>query len=123
MHLFVFRLALALGMTVSELVKKMSVSEFLGWAAYYEIEPWGARLEGIRLASINSSIYNAGLMVANPKKLRSKPFTPDQFYVGVSMDQRSNLKQVSWKAKRKIYDKIFGEAKSCVLLFAICWLL
>lgn len=41
--MFAFRLALALGMTVAELGRRMSAAEFAEWQAYSQIEPFGAR--------------------------------------------------------------------------------
>ena len=109
--LFAFRLALKLGKTIKELVETISYHEFMLWACYYGIEPWGGHVDGVRLASINSAIYNAGLMTSNPKRLRSKPFKPEQFFIGIPSKASISKKQIPWQEKRKAYDKLFGEAK------------
>ena len=88
----------------------MDYEEFLSWAIYYGIEPWGTQIEGVRLASINSAVYNAGLMSSNPKRLKSSPFRPEQFYVGIHRDAPTSGETTSWREKRKTYDKLFGEA-------------
>lgn len=41
MRLFTFRLALALGMTVRELLARIDSGELSEWIAYYNIEPFG----------------------------------------------------------------------------------
>ena len=38
---FTFRLALALGMTVEEMLDRMTWREYLDWTEYYGLEPWG----------------------------------------------------------------------------------
>lgn len=38
---FLFQLALELGCTVSELSRRLSVSELLEWVAYYHLNPFG----------------------------------------------------------------------------------
>jgi hypothetical protein len=38
---FAHRLALALGMTVDELLSRISLDEFLRWQAYFAFEPFG----------------------------------------------------------------------------------
>lgn len=104
------RLSLQLGKTLKELVSTISYKELMLWLCYYEIEPWGATLDGLRIASATSAIYNAGLMVSNPRKLKAKHFSPDQFYIGVGKEQKKVVKR-PWREQRKIYDKILGEAK------------
>ena len=49
-----FRLALALGMTVAELGNRMSYSELMEWIAFYNLEPFGDewRMAGMQCATI-----------------------------------------------------------------------
>ncbi len=57
-----FRLALALGKTVSELGQSLSYKEFRQWCAYYQIEPWGEYRADLRtgiLAATVSNIFSA----------------------------------------------------------------
>lgn len=59
--------------------------------SFYELEPWGAEVEGIRHAVSAASSANAGLMVAAPKQLKRRPYKPKDFFVGVtSSKSRSN---------------------------------
>lgn len=45
-----FRLALALGCTVSELTARLSSKELVEWWAYSNLEPWGDRRADLRSA-------------------------------------------------------------------------
>ena len=72
------------------------------------MEPWGDSLEGIRSGVTTAAIYNAGLMVANPKRLKEKPFFPEEFYVGVN---RGKPKVMSIDEQRTKLDAFFGKGK------------
>jgi len=56
--MFLFRLALALGMTVEDLSIKMSSSEMSEWAAYYRIEPFGDVRNDVHAAMICQSVIS-----------------------------------------------------------------
>lgn len=51
--------------------------------AYYEAEPWGSSLEGVRMAHNTAAVFNAGLMNASPKQYNSKRAKPKDFFIGV----------------------------------------
>lgn len=56
--MFKFKLALALGRTVSELEQTMSCREFSQWAAFYAVHPFGAERDNLHSAIIASTIAN-----------------------------------------------------------------
>ena len=95
--MFAFRLALQFGCTVKELCDKISVKEFVEWMAFYKVEPWGDSINGIRMAVNTAAVYNAGLMISNPKKLRSNPFYPKQFFVGINEPKK---RVQTWQEQR-----------------------
>jgi hypothetical protein len=78
------------------------------WVAYYNIEPWGQQIDGMRSALNTSAVYNAGLMQADPKKLRNKPFKPEQFYVGVNNETIKSKPRQSWQEQKDIINRAFG---------------
>ena len=53
-----FRLALALGRTVSELETSMSSSEFREWMAYYSMEPFGQWRDNWHFAQLTALMFN-----------------------------------------------------------------
>ena len=53
-----FRLALAMGRTLSELRATLSYAEFQEWCGYYKIEPWGEDRADLRAGIIASTIAN-----------------------------------------------------------------
>ncbi len=96
-----FRLAMGLGKTLEELTENMSSRELTAWMAYYSCEPWGHELEGRRHSVTASTLANVGLMMNNPKKLKSRPFRPDDFFIGGSKlttkeKERDTRKMPDW---------------------------
>lgn len=75
------------------------------WVAFYELEPWGESLNGMRMAANTSAVLNAGLMMANPKRLRSKPFHPKDFWIGVNSGQSSTKKE-PWELQKARVDML-----------------
>lgn len=70
---FKFRLALALGCTVSELENRLQASELDEWYAFWSLEPWGE----VR------ADYRAGLMCAtvlNSQRVKGKLFEAKDFF-------------------------------------------
>ena len=49
---FAFRLALALGMTVREMLTRMSALELAEWQRYYDVEPFGEERADLRAAIV-----------------------------------------------------------------------
>jgi hypothetical protein len=74
-----FRLASKLGCTVGELPNRMSYEEFIEWTIFYKYEPWGSSTDDTRNAVLAATVANSGLMVADPKTLKRKPFKYKQF--------------------------------------------
>lgn len=64
-RLFICRLALALGKSLSE-IASMPMQEMIIWAAFYQLEPWGCPVEDQRSAHMLNLFYQAN----------SKPGTP-----------------------------------------------
>lgn len=48
---FVHRLALALGCTVNELLRRLTLDELFAWRAYEELDPWGETRADFRQAA------------------------------------------------------------------------
>ncbi len=92
------RLALALGYTVRELLERLTYEEFIEWVGYYEEEPWGSQIDGLRAASNTCVVYNAGLMTAAPKEYNKKPAKPHQFFIGIP---KPSKKATSWQDMKK----------------------
>lgn len=61
-------------MTVEELENRMTHSEFMEWAAFYRIEPWGCEVEDSRMAMQCA----ATVAPYSKKKVRPKDFMPDR---------------------------------------------
>lgn len=100
-----------MGWSIKELCTKLSLKDLMEWIAYYEVEPWGGNVDGIRAASNTAAVYNAGLMQADPKRLRSNPFTAEQFYVGVKSNSKTKKVLRDWENKKNSFSKVFGKAK------------
>lgn len=94
-----FRLALALGMTVEELGQRMSSRELSEWMAFFSLEPWGCEVEDWRFAMLASVIANVN---RDPKKHR-KPFEPRDF-----LPQRDKVavqqEEQTWEEQAKILE-------------------
>lgn len=88
-RLFLFRLALALGCTVGELSDRVSSSEIVEWMAYYNIEPWGSSIEGLRHACTASTVANVGLLQVNPKSVRGNRYGIEKFTIGVNITKQA----------------------------------
>lgn len=73
--------------------------ELLEWSAYYSAEPWGSDLDGKRMALNTAQVLNAGLMMADPKKLRTKPFKHEDFYIGVT---KPPVREQRWQDQYKM---------------------
>lgn len=67
-----FRLALALGMTVEEMGERMSARELAEWMAFDRISPIGEDRADLRAGIIAS-------VIANSHRVKGDPFTPADF--------------------------------------------
>jgi hypothetical protein len=74
-HRFQFRLALALGMPVEEMLDRMTWREYLEWGEYYGLEPWGEERGDLRSGIVASVIAN----VNRDAKKQPKAFEPVDF--------------------------------------------
>lgn len=106
-----FRLALAIGCTVGELSNRVSSSEIVEWMAYYNIEPWGSSLEGLRHACTASTVATVGLLQVNPKAVRGNRYSIDKFTIGVNVTKRADGLSSDDRAK-KIKSFFMGIARN-----------
>ena len=88
----------------------MSLTELMSWVEYYQEEPWGEALNGIRMATVAASSLNAGLMMAAPKELKRNQFKPEDFYVGVKKIEKQP-KQQTWEQQKQMLEMVFGKPK------------
>src|SRR5690606_3853501 len=91
-----FRLALALGMTVAELGQRMSSAELTEWMAFFGLEPWGTEVEDWRAAMVASVIANVN---RDPKK--RKPYEPKDFMPRYEAPQ---VQEQSWEERARIME-------------------
>ena len=70
-----FRLALALGRTVEELLEGIDSAELTEWFAYYQVEPWGEERADWRSAMIARTMAE----IHRDDKSRARPFQIDEF--------------------------------------------
>lgn len=108
-----FRLAMGLGKTLGELTETMSSRELTAWMAYYSCEPWGHELEGRRHSVTASTMANVGLMMNNPKRLKSRPFKPNDFFIGGSSTNEKKVANDSrempdWSEHKKRLMSVLG---------------
>lgn len=68
-----FRLALALGLPVRELLGRIGSDELTEWMAFYQLEPFGDFRADFRSGIVASTFANAN------RAKDSKPFTPEDF--------------------------------------------
>ena len=68
-----FRLALALGTPVRELLARMGSDELTEWMAFYQLEPFGDFRADLRSAIVASTLANAH------RSKEGKPFIPEDF--------------------------------------------
>lgn len=72
---FTFRLALALGMTVEDMLDRMTWREYREWLEFYEVEPFGDERADLRSGIVAALIANVN---RDPKK-HPQPFKPNEF--------------------------------------------
>lgn len=90
-----FRLALALGMTVGELLQRISSRELSEWMAFFSLEPWGCEVEDWRFGMLASVVANAN----RDAKKRRQPYEPQDF-----MPKRSKCEEQSWEEQARILE-------------------
>ena len=82
MRRFQFRLALALGMTVREMLARMDSAEFAEWMAYARLEPFGPLQDDMRAGVTASTFANAN------RGKKSRVFKPDDFMASLKAERR-----------------------------------
>jgi hypothetical protein len=85
----------------------MTQGEFMEWAAFYELEPWGSKLDGMRMGLNTASVLNAGMMALDPKRLRNKPYKAQDFFIGVAKHSRPKRKEESWETVKRQLGSLF----------------
>lgn len=78
---FYHRLAALLGMTVNELLGKLSQQELIDWMAFFRIEPWGCRVEDRRFGVI-------GALIANMFSSGGRRYSSDDIFPAYSEGER-----------------------------------
>ena len=95
-----FRLALAIGCTVGELSDRVSSAEIVEWMAYYNLEPWGSTIDGLRHACTASTVATMGVMQVNPKAARGNKYSLEKFAIGVNIGKESEGMSKGDRAKK-----------------------
>lgn len=90
-----FRLALALGMTVEELGERMSGRELSEWVAFDRISPIGDERADLRAGIVAS-------VVANAHRTKGEPFKPADF---MPFSERKQSVQASFEQLRNLTKK------------------
>lgn len=93
-----FRLALALGRTVSELEATMPSSEMTEWLAYYKLEPFGQERDNWHAALIAS-------ILANINRRKNAPATPISEFMYKDRDSRKQAETQGFLAGLKALAK------------------
>ena len=68
-----FRLALALGLPVRELLSRIGSDELTEWMAFYQLEPFGDFRADVRSGIVAATFANAN------RAKDAQPFTPEDF--------------------------------------------
>ena len=68
------RIALCLGMTLSEL-DELPAEEFASWCAYFEVEPWGTHALEILIAQLCQITWGASGAKNPPRMEQLMPFS------------------------------------------------
>ena len=61
-------------MTVGQMLAQMTREELVEWMAFYQLEPWGARIEDQRYGIIAATVAN--VMSSSGKRYTSTDFFP-----------------------------------------------
>lgn len=102
-----FRLALALGMTVTELGRRMTSYELAEWAAFYQLEPFGEARSDLRAGMISSTIANC------MTKRRGQGYRPSDFMVDFDKQHQPEAPRDDTDAKAAFdhYKRLFEGSK------------
>lgn len=76
-----------LGMTVHEMLAKLSRAELIEWMAYFQLEPWGSRMDDQRFGVVAATMAN--VMSSGS----GKTFSSVDFFPPKSEQERHILKQ------------------------------
>lgn len=85
----IFRLALAMGRTVGELVDSMTSAEFTEWLAFFRLEPWGHDVEYHRAGQTAAMVYNVN-RGQNDRALSAMDFVPGYVRPPMSPEEMIN---------------------------------
>jgi hypothetical protein len=80
----VFRLALAMGLPVRELLARIGSDELTEWMAFYPLEPFGDFRADLRSAIVASTLANAH------RSKEGRPFTPEDFMPFVDRQHKAD---------------------------------
>ena len=85
-------MALGFGCTVKELKERLSYDEFLEWVAYFNIEPWGGKIDAYRHAMNAYTTALSAASAAGDKSARTR-ISLDDFLVGCKRQEGRNKRQ------------------------------
>jgi|TARA_R100001530_G_scaffold41605_1_gene31811 hypothetical protein len=80
-RMFYHRLAIALGMTVGEMLRKMSSSEMADWIAFWRLDPWGEERADLRsgiIAAVTANVWSGKGRKAKPADFMPNFVEPDR---------------------------------------------
>lgn len=100
-----FRLALALGRTVEELLETLSARELAEWADFYALEPWGSDARFLGSGIVAATIANAN----RDSKRKQEPFTPMDFMPDFGGERKRAKAKQKAKSFRESLKAHFGE--------------
>lgn len=107
--MFYFRLALALGKTVKQLLHEVSSAELCEWRAYFKHEPWGSIMDDQRHGIAVAALAN----INRDRKSKPDPFRPVDFIYwhkshGSQKDDSGTLLADPEEQSMLIKRKLFG---------------
>ena len=91
-----FRLALALGLPVRDLLARIGSDELTEWMAFYQMEPFGDFRADVRSGIVAATFANAH------RSRDAKPFTPEDFmpFVDKQIEKQPTKQEAKINATR-----------------------
>ena len=84
-----FRLALALGLPVRDLLARIGSDELTEWMAFYQMEPFGDFRADVRSGIVAATFANAN------RARDAKPFTPEDFMPFIDKQPTKNETKIN----------------------------
>lgn len=83
-------------------MQSISSTEFTGWMAYYNIEPFGERIADLRMGVATATLANIN------RGAKQKPYAPEDFMVWVTQEQEPVLFLDGADQARLVAMTVFG---------------